>query len=116
MLQNNNNNDDDVVSKVLKRKVNKKDVTTSKRKSYALGAKYGDAYFTKREAECMIFLLQCKTINKVAEILGLSPRTAEFYIERMKKKVGCRTRFELVDLIHESEFIKNIDASLQILM
>ena len=77
--------------------------------AYGLGSKYGDAYFTRREAECMVLLLKGKTINSVADILELSPRTVEYYIKNMKSKIGCRTKFELVDLIYASEFMKNID-------
>jgi len=56
----------------------------------------------------MIWLLKGKTINGVATILELSPRTVEYYIKNMKTKVGCRTKFELIDLIHASDFIKNV--------
>ena len=77
--------------------------------AYSLGRKYGSVYFTKREAECMVLLLKGKTINGVAAELTLSPRTVEYYIKNMKSKVGCRTKFELVDLVHASEFIDNVD-------
>lgn len=76
---------------------------------YKLGAKYGDMYFTKREAECMVWLLRGKTMNGIAAILQLSPRTVEYYIKNMKIKVGCRTKFELIDLVYASEFVKNVD-------
>jgi len=77
--------------------------------AYGLGDKYGGAYFTRREAECMMLLLKGKTINSVASILKLSPRTVEYYIKNMKSKIGCRTKFELVDLVYASEFMKNVD-------
>lgn len=77
--------------------------------AYGLGSKYGSTYFTKREAECMVLLLRGKTIGSVANILKLSPRTVEYYIKNMKSKLGCRTKFELVDLVYASDFIKNVD-------
>ena len=77
--------------------------------AYGLGSKYGSAYFTKREAECMVLLLKGKTINSVASMLNLSPRTVEYYIKNMKSKLGCRTKFELIDLVYASEFMKNVD-------
>jgi DNA-binding CsgD family transcriptional regulator len=77
--------------------------------AYGLGNKYGNTYFTRREAECMVLLLKGKTINSVASILNLSPRTVEYYIKNMKFKLGCRTKFELVDLVYASEFMKNVD-------
>jgi DNA-binding CsgD family transcriptional regulator len=76
---------------------------------YRLGAKHGNKYFTKREAECMVCLLKGKTIASVAAILKLSPRTVEYYIKNMKVKLACRTKFELIDLVRASEFMKNLD-------
>jgi DNA-binding CsgD family transcriptional regulator len=123
---------DDIVKEVVKRKANGKKasllsdeeyeaayVKTNKDRlpqkrilaAYGLGAKYGKTYFTKREAECMVWLLKGKTINSVATILKLSPRTVEYYIKNMKTKVGCRTKFELIDLIYASDFTKNVDFS-----
>jgi DNA-binding CsgD family transcriptional regulator len=80
-------------------------------KIYSLGEKYGTIYFTRREAECMVWMLKGKTINSIAEQLSLSPRTVEFYVKNMKAKLGCKTKYELVDLVYGSEFIKNVDFS-----
>jgi DNA-binding CsgD family transcriptional regulator len=77
--------------------------------AYGLGAKYGNMYFTKREAECMTWLLKGKTINSIATILNLSPRTVEYYVKNMKAKIGCRTKFELIDLVYASEFMKSVN-------
>lgn len=79
---------------------------------YGLGGRYKNTYFTKREAQCMVLLLKGKTIARVANSLKLSPRTVEYYIKNMKSKLGCRTKFELIDLVYDSDFIKNVDFSL----
>lgn len=71
---------------------------------YSLGAKYKHTYFTKREAECMVWLLENKTIGDVAMMLGLSKRTVEFYINHMKTKIGCRTKRDLISLVQASDF------------
>lgn len=76
---------------------------------YELGAKCNGIYFTRREAECMVELLKGKTLSNVAITLGISRRTVEFYLKNMKVKVGCRTKFELIDFVNASEFLKNID-------
>jgi DNA-binding CsgD family transcriptional regulator len=78
-------------------------------KIYRLGARYKNIYFTRREAECMVWLLKGKTIRRVAMELGLSPRTVEFYLKNMKAKLNCQTKFELVELILESEFLSSVD-------
>lgn len=79
-----------------------------------LGAKYGDLYFTRRESECMLWLLRGKTISGVAAILKLSPRTVEYYIKNMKSKLGCRTKFELIDLVYTSDFMKSAEGKVVI--
>jgi len=75
-------------------------------KMYSLGEKYQNIHFSKREAECMSYLLRGKSTRGIAKILGLSPRTVEYYIRIMKKKLNCRTKFELIDLVAESDFMK----------
>lgn len=77
--------------------------------SYNLGAKYGNTFFTRREAECMVLLLRGKTTSKIATMLELSPRTVADYIRNMKVKVDCRSIEELISLVRASEFVKNID-------
>jgi DNA-binding CsgD family transcriptional regulator len=57
----------------------------------------------------MTWLLKGKTINSIATILNLSPRTVEYYVKNMKAKIGCRTKFELIDLVYASEFMKSMD-------
>jgi DNA-binding CsgD family transcriptional regulator len=108
--------------KILKEVLNKKLVNARKigkikygvmekrcNRSYPLGPKFGDKYFTRREAECMVLLLSGKTIAKTAMALGLSPRTIEFYLKRMKLKLGCQTKFELIEIIWGSKFLQAVD-------
>jgi DNA-binding CsgD family transcriptional regulator len=78
-------------------------------KKYFLGTQFKDIYFTRREAECMVMLLKGKTINAAALKLGLSPRTVEFYLKNMKVKIGCCTKFELIELVIATDFLRNID-------
>jgi len=76
---------------------------------YNLGKKFKNIYFSKREAECMVHLLKAKSVRGVAKLLSLSPRTVEFYLKNMKRKLNCNTKFELIDLVAKSEFLDNID-------
>ncbi|CAL7961747.1 hypothetical protein GAMM_250068 [Gammaproteobacteria bacterium] len=57
----------------------------------------------------MVWLLKGKTINSIAVLLDLSPRTVEYYIKNMKAKIGCRTKFELIDLVYASDFMESVD-------
>jgi DNA-binding CsgD family transcriptional regulator len=76
--------------------------------SYKLGADYQNVYFTYREAQCMLYILKGHTFNSIGNELQLSPRTIEFYVKNMKKKVGCKTKYQLIDIVLASDFLKNI--------
>lgn len=84
-------------------------ITRKEAKKYYLGMRYRGVYFTNREAEVMIQLLQGKTLCAAAAVLNLSPRTIEFYVKNMKTKLSCRTKSELIGKVFASDFIKNVD-------
>lgn len=77
--------------------------------AYYLGGKYGNLYFTKREAESLYYLLQGMTNAQVGQVLGLSARTIEFYLKNMKLKVGVRTKVELLELVRETELVNKLE-------
>ena len=76
---------------------------------YKLGNKFKNIHFSKREAECMSLLLRGRSIKGVAKKLAISHRTVEFYVRNMKRKLNCKTKYELIDLVIDSDFLKNID-------
>ena len=78
-----------------------------KHNMYKLGEKFSDIYFTIREADCMAHLLRGRSIKITADRLTLSPRTVEFYLKNMKKKLNCRTKYELIELVLQSDFLDN---------
>jgi len=49
-----------------------------------------------REQQCLHHLLKGKTAKWIAEKLGLSKRTIEFYFENIKSKMGCENKSELL--------------------
>lgn len=81
------------------------------RHMFKLGDKYPKVHFSKREAECMMRLLQDMLVREVADELGLSVRTVEYYIVNMRKKLGCRTKSELLCKVANSDFIELIKES-----
>jgi DNA-binding CsgD family transcriptional regulator len=64
---------------------------------YELKNTYPDASLSSRLAECIFFLLRGKTVKEIAEILNLSKRTAEGYIDDIKDKMGCNSKSELIE-------------------
>ena len=82
-----------------------------KPKKYSLGSKFSGIHFSQREADCMLHMLRGKSINGIAKSTQLSPRTVEYYVKNIKKKVGCRTKFELIELVIDSDFLNNFGAN-----
>jgi DNA-binding CsgD family transcriptional regulator len=74
---------------------------------YTLNEPFTSIYFTQREAECVIHLLQGKTMNEVGASLKLSPRTVEYYLGKIKRKLNCRKKREVIKLIATTDFVKN---------
>jgi len=89
----------------LKNKIPK--LPKAKAKKYSLGDKFPELYLSQREAECMLQMLRGKSMEGIAKYIKLSPRTVEYYIKNIKKKLGCRTKFELIELVIDSDFLNN---------
>jgi DNA-binding CsgD family transcriptional regulator len=51
---------------------------------------------TPRENECLGYLLKESTTANIAAAMNISIRTAETHIERIKTKLHCRTKNELI--------------------
>lgn len=90
---------------------NKKTNVKKPAKTYALGPKYQNINLTPQESECMKLAIRGKTIPKIATALNLSPRTVEFYFGKMRKKLQCSTKSELIEKVIESDFLKNLAKS-----
>jgi len=51
---------------------------------------------SQREAECLHYIVRGKSIKTIANILGISARTAEHYLERLKFKFGVSFKSQLI--------------------
>lgn len=83
-------------------------VSEDKAPVYSIGKKNVDIPLTQREEECIFYLLQGKTAKSIGEILSLSRRTVEYYIENIKSKFGCSTKMELIDKAINEGYLKQI--------
>lgn len=54
-----------------------------------------DQYITQREAECLHWLFLGKTIDQIALILNIAPRTVKAHIKNIKVKFNCQNQFQL---------------------
>ena len=66
-------------------------------KHYYLNQKYGDLKLSKRQSQCMFYLLRGKTASMIAILLNLSTRTVESYIEEIKYKMGCNSKTQIIE-------------------
>lgn len=62
------------------------------------------ALISKREIETLYYLSQGKTIKEIANILNISPRTAEVYITSLKRKMKYNTLSELISCFNRTSF------------
>lgn len=67
---------------------------------------------SKRETECLFYLLDGCTAKEIAVALHLSHRTVEGYIENMKNKLGCSTASELIVKVLQNEISEGINSRL----
>lgn len=52
---------------------------------------------TDRQSECLFFLIRGKTAKEISELLKLSIRTIEHYIDHIKVKYECKSKSELIE-------------------
>lgn len=63
---------------------------------YVIDENHNPVGLSTRELECLFLQIRGKTAKEIADILGLSKRTIEFYIDNMKSKFGCFNKTELI--------------------
>ncbi len=57
---------------------------------------YRDGYLTARESECIKLLILNKKLIEIAEELGLSKRTVEFYMKNVRTRFDLRKKAEMI--------------------
>lgn len=61
------------------------------------GLTIGDVYLTKRESQCLYYLIRGKTAKGISAIMGISSRTVESYIMKLKFKLKVNFTCELIE-------------------
>ncbi len=57
------------------------------------------------QEKCLYYLVRGKTAKETGHLLGIHYRTVEEHIERIKNKLGCRTKSDLIEKAFENDFI-----------
>lgn len=72
------------------------------KKKYYLNTQGTDDYLTEREKECVDHLILGKTIKETAKLMNLSPRTVEFYLKNIRKRLDCQTKGQLIEKVQKA--------------
>jgi len=67
---------------------------------------------SKRELECLFFLIRGKTMIQISEILFISKRTVENHIANMKQKLNIKKKSQLIDYGISQGYLNIIPPSL----
>lgn len=76
------------------------------RGSYYLNSPYPEINLSKQQALCLFYVLRGKTNKVIAQILKLSPRTVEAYLDNIKHKMGCINKANLIEKSIELGFLE----------
>lgn len=71
-----------------------------------LNGKSQSSQLTKRQLECIYYLMNGLTLKEIAHQLKISPRTVEHHIEVIKNKLHCQHRSEVIIKAMELPWIK----------
>jgi len=56
-------------------------------------------YFSKQEIKCLRLLIAGYTIKSIGQKICLSPRTVEYYLDNIKRKLNVKTKSELIEKV-----------------
>lgn len=73
---------------------------------FYLNSGFDSVYFTRREMEVAVLLLEPGTYEEIANQLNLSERTIECYVKHMKLKLGCSSKKKLMERIQKIDLVK----------
>ena len=79
---------------------------------YKLNPECSHLPLTPRQQECVFLLIRGKTVKQIADILTLSVRTIESYIEAIKYRLGCTHKSQIIEKAIASGFLYFVPKSL----
>ena len=65
-------------------------------KKFWLNGKLEGEYLTEKQIDCVILLIEGKSAKEIAKILDLSFRTVEGHLHKIKEKLNCNNKSELI--------------------
>lgn len=74
-----------------------------------LGIDFGNQYLTRRELEVLKFVILGLSAKKIGNMLQISSRTVEGYIDNLKTKLGCNSKGQISFIAIKSGLINQLD-------
>lgn len=66
---------------------------------------------TQREREVLELIVTGLTVKKAAIAMGLSPRTAEFYVKTLRYKFKCASKRDLIEFVVHHHVLEQLVVS-----
>ncbi len=83
---------------------------------YDLTLRSIDGYLTRREVECIALTTVVQKGQIVADYLGISNRTVDYYLRNAIRRFKCHSRVELIKLVLASDFRQKLTEICQLLL
>lgn len=68
--------------------------------SFQIDSSYASIDISKQESQCLFYFFHGYTIKLIAKELKISPATVETYLNRIKHKLGCTKRSQIIEKMH----------------
>lgn len=86
--------------------------TEVQQRSYVINPMNFKKSISKRELDCIFYLLRGNSMKMIAKILNLSPRTVESYLEQVRIKLKCTNRSDLIETCLAEGYLNYIPSNI----
>lgn len=80
----------------------------AKKLRYYLGSEYPGVYFTKQEMHYLFYVMKGFSNKNIAVAMDLSVRTLTYYCENVRRRLQCKNRQELVNVLVDTRFAAHL--------
>jgi DNA-binding CsgD family transcriptional regulator len=81
-------------------------------RSYIINPTTFKKTISKRELDCIFYLLRGNSMKMIAKILNISPRTVESYLEQVRVKLKCTNRADLIEACLAEGYLNYIPSNI----
>ncbi|MBS0357987.1 MAG: response regulator transcription factor, partial [Proteobacteria bacterium] len=65
--------------------------------NFILKSNFDEKRFSKRESECLYFIIRGKSCSEIASMLKINRRTVEVYVDNLKNKLKVCNKSQLIE-------------------